>query len=232
MGQLERGGSLWRKVWSVSSEVGFGLGWVGSAGVGLCLRLTEAQKGVCAFRSLCPALKDTGPLQPFKSHLPSPLGRSAPPHPAPARCLCWDGAVSLPWTMTAVFVNGGGLVNPHCARWGRRESEESGCQTELAKEDEEGEPRQLTPFEKLTQDMSQDEKVVREITLGKRIGFYRIRGEIGSGNFSQVKLGIHSLTKGRSWPLWVMSRVWGPGLGGGLGAWGQGSRWAALLSTC
>ena len=48
------------------------------------------------------------------------------------------------------------------------------------------------------QDMSQDEKVVREITLGKRIGFYRIRGEIGSGNFSQVKLGIHSLTKGRN----------------------------------
>ena len=100
--------------------------------------------------------------------------------------------------MTAVFVNGGGLVNPHCARRGRRESQESGCQPELAKEDEEGEPRQLTPFEKLTQDMSQDEKVVREITLGKRIGFYRIRGEIGSGNFSQVKLGIHSLTKGRS----------------------------------
>jgi len=99
--------------------------------------------------------------------------------------------------MTAVYANGGGLVTPHYARWDRRESVESGGPGERCKDEEEGQPRQLTPFEKLTQDMSQDEKVVREITLGKRIGFYRIRGEIGSGNFSQVKLGIHSLTKGR-----------------------------------
>lgn len=101
-------------------------------------------------------------------------------------------------TMTAVCVDGGGLVSPHCARWDRRDSVESGCPTECSQEEAEGQARQLTPFEKLTRDMSQDEKVVREITLGKRIGFYRIRGEIGSGNFSQVKLGIHSLTKGRT----------------------------------
>lgn len=89
-------------------------------------------------------------------------------------------------------------MNTHCDRWERRDSVESSCQTEGSKDSgEEDQPRQLTPFEKLTQDMCQDEKVVREITLGKRIGFYRIRGEIGSGNFSQVKLGIHSLTKGR-----------------------------------
>lgn len=99
--------------------------------------------------------------------------------------------------MTAVVVNGGSLVNTHCDRWDRRDSAEGSCQTEGSKDGEEDQPRQLTPFEKLTQDMCQDEKVVREITLGKRIGFYRIRGEIGSGNFSQVKLGIHSLTKGR-----------------------------------
>lgn len=90
-------------------------------------------------------------------------------------------------------------MNTHCDRWDRRDSaESSGGQTESGQEGEEDQPRQLTPFEKLTQDMCQDEKVVREITLGKRIGFYRIRGEIGSGNFSQVKLGIHSLTKGRA----------------------------------
>lgn len=88
-------------------------------------------------------------------------------------------------------------MNTHCDRWERRDSVESSCQTEGGKDSEEDQQRQLTPFEKLTQDMCQDEKVVREITLGKRIGFYRIRGEIGSGNFSQVKLGIHSLTKGR-----------------------------------
>ncbi|XP_054977203.1 serine/threonine-protein kinase NIM1 [Sorex araneus] len=97
--------------------------------------------------------------------------------------------------MTAVYANGGGLVTPHCAQWDRRDSVESSCLAEGSPEDEEGHSRQLTPFEKLTQDLSQNEKVVREITLGKRIGFYRIRGEIGSGNFSQVKLGIHSLTK-------------------------------------
>ncbi|XP_004703691.1 serine/threonine-protein kinase NIM1 [Echinops telfairi] len=103
--------------------------------------------------------------------------------------------------MTAVCAHGGSLRSPHCARGGRRHSVDSGraaAGTKDEEEDEEGEEgrrHRLTPFEKLTQDMSQDEKVVREITLGKRIGFYRIRGEIGSGNFSQVKLGIHSLTK-------------------------------------
>lgn len=38
--------------------------------------------------------------------------------------------------------------------------------------------------------------MVRELTVGRRIGFYKIRGEIGCGNFSHVKLGIHALTKG------------------------------------
>ncbi|KAH3847565.1 hypothetical protein DPMN_089890 [Dreissena polymorpha] len=55
--------------------------------------------------------------------------------------------------------------------------------------------RKITPFERLSQDLSDDPRVLKEITLGKRIGFYRIRGELGSGNFSQVKMGIHVLTK-------------------------------------
>lgn len=59
-----------------------------------------------------------------------------------------------------------------------------------------GRERHMTPFERLSQDLSKDQRVIKEITLGKRIGFYRIRGELGSGNFSQVKLGIHVLTKG------------------------------------
>lgn len=41
-----------------------------------------------------------------------------------------------------------------------------------------------------------DYRVVRELTVGRRIGFYKIRGEIGCGNFSHVKMGIHALTKG------------------------------------
>lgn len=56
--------------------------------------------------------------------------------------------------------------------------------------------RRLTAYEKLTEDLSNDPRALKEITLGKRIAFYRIRGELGSGNFSQVKMGIHALTKG------------------------------------
>ncbi|XP_078533417.1 serine/threonine-protein kinase NIM1 [Lissotriton helveticus] len=98
-------------------------------------------------------------------------------------------------SMTAVYMNGGSIGNQRYARWHKQDSLEDYVRTESYGEDEEGKPRRLTPFEKLNQDMSQDEKVVKELTLGKRIGFYRVRGEIGSGNFSQVKLGIHSLTK-------------------------------------
>lgn len=61
--------------------------------------------------------------------------------------------------------------------------------------DEENNEKRLTPFEKLSLDLSNDQRVLKEITLGKRIGFYRIRGELGSGNFSQVKMGIHALTR-------------------------------------
>ena len=64
--------------------------------------------------------------------------------------------------------------------------------------DEENNEKRLTPFEKLSLDLSNDQRVLKEITLGKRIGFYRIRGELGSGNFSQVKMGIHALTRGMS----------------------------------
>ena len=70
------------------------------------------------------------------------------------------------------------------------------------------ERRRLTPYERISNDLMSDQKVMKEITLGKRIGFYRVRGEIGTGNFSQVKLGIHSLLKGTFTPnlaYWVTS---------------------------
>lgn len=56
--------------------------------------------------------------------------------------------------------------------------------------------RRPTAYERLSLDLTNDERCLKEITLGKRIGFYRIRGELGTGNFSQVKMGIHALTKG------------------------------------
>ncbi|XP_072272764.1 serine/threonine-protein kinase NIM1 [Pyxicephalus adspersus] len=98
-------------------------------------------------------------------------------------------------TMTAMYVNGGG--NQRYARWNRQDSLEDYTRSDGNVQDGDGKQRKMTPFEKLTHDMSHDEKTVKELTLGKRIGFYRLRGEIGSGNFSQVKLGIHVLTKER-----------------------------------
>lgn len=44
--------------------------------------------------------------------------------------------------------------------------------------------------------MANDMNYQREVSLGKRVGFYRIGKELGSGNFSKVKLAIHVLTKG------------------------------------
>lgn len=41
-----------------------------------------------------------------------------------------------------------------------------------------------------------DQRCLKEVTLGKRVGFYRIRGDLGSGNFSQVKIAVNSLTRG------------------------------------
>ncbi|XP_023658722.1 serine/threonine-protein kinase NIM1 [Paramormyrops kingsleyae] len=75
------------------------------------------------------------------------------------------------------------------ARWSHQDS------SDICTDDEGGPPRRLTPLEKLNLDMCQDDRVVRELTVGRRIGFYKVRGEIGCGNFSHVKLGIHALTK-------------------------------------
>ena len=63
-------------------------------------------------------------------------------------------------------------------------------------DDEHKSVQRVSAFEQLSHDLNNDQKYMKEITLGKRIGFYRIRGELGSGNFSQVKMGIHALTKG------------------------------------
>ncbi|KAM6474263.1 serine/threonine-protein kinase NIM1 isoform 1-T5 [Liasis olivaceus] len=96
--------------------------------------------------------------------------------------------------MTTVYCNGGPGSHQN-ARWSQEDSRENHSKKAVYTEDEPGNQHHMTPFEKLILDMSQDEKMVKELTLGKRVGFYSIRGKIGSGNFSQVKLGIHSLTK-------------------------------------
>ncbi|CAL9696250.1 unnamed protein product [Knipowitschia caucasica] len=54
-----------------------------------------------------------------------------------------------------------------------------------------------SPFERVVHDLAHNEKMANETMLGRRIGFYELRGEIGQGNFSNVRLGIHALTKER-----------------------------------
>lgn len=70
--------------------------------------------------------------------------------------------------------------------------------SENGPEDEEADssPR-LTPLQKLTTSMCKDENTIKELIIGRRVGFYKVRGEIGCGTFSRVKLAFHALTKGR-----------------------------------
>ena len=56
-------------------------------------------------------------------------------------------------------------------------------------------PKQ-TSFEKLVDDLKNNPIYRKEIALERLIGFYKIGNEIGIGNFSQVKLGLHLLTRG------------------------------------
>ena len=55
----------------------------------------------------------------------------------------------------------------------------------------------LSPYQKLLESLRFDSKIQWELALGKRVGFYTFRGELGCGNFSRVKAGIHALTKGK-----------------------------------
>ena len=50
-------------------------------------------------------------------------------------------------------------------------------------------------FEKLCFNLKNNSLYTKEQLLGKLIGFYRIGDQIGTGNFSKVKLGAHLLTK-------------------------------------
>lgn len=61
---------------------------------------------------------------------------------------------------------------------------------------EEEESLQRTAFEKAMYNMTHSDRVMDDLIFGRRVGFYQLKGEIGSGNFSQVRLGIHDLTKG------------------------------------
>lgn len=59
------------------------------------------------------------------------------------------------------------------------------------------EKERLTPYEKLLYESEYDARVHAEEKAGRRIGFYRLRGNIGLGNFSKVKLAVHLLARGK-----------------------------------
>ncbi|XP_068609092.1 serine/threonine-protein kinase NIM1 [Brachionichthys hirsutus] len=67
--------------------------------------------------------------------------------------------------------------------------------TDSSEDEEAGAPVRLTPLQKLTLDMCKDENTIKELVIGRRVGFYKVRGEIGCGTFSRVKLAFHALTK-------------------------------------
>eukprot|EP00128_Syssomonas_multiformis_P001269 Colp12_sorted_trinity150504_noHs@30093 len=60
------------------------------------------------------------------------------------------------------------------------------------KEEEEAKKNE-TPFQKAQREL-QSKKIMKEVMQGKRIGFYRLKQDLGSGSFAQVKLGVHVLT--------------------------------------
>lgn len=63
-------------------------------------------------------------------------------------------------------------------------------------EEEEEDVMQRTALAKALYDLSHSERVMNDLMFGRRVGLYELRGEIGSGNFSQVRFGKHDLTKG------------------------------------
>ncbi|TRY97870.1 hypothetical protein DNTS_034116 [Danionella cerebrum] len=76
------------------------------------------------------------------------------------------------------------------------ESSECGPVKKGEEEEEQESPSKLlTPLEKLTLQMCNDHDAIKELTFGRRVGFYKVRGQIGCGNFSKVKLATHALTK-------------------------------------
>ncbi|XP_045592890.2 serine/threonine-protein kinase NIM1 [Procambarus clarkii] len=59
----------------------------------------------------------------------------------------------------------------------------------------EAEEEERTPYERVLYGLHHDQRWVKEVTLGRRVGFYRFRGELGQGNFSTVRLAFHQLTR-------------------------------------
>ena len=56
----------------------------------------------------------------------------------------------------------------------------------------------VSPYDYQLHQLDHDPRTIKEVLLGKRVRFYHIKGTLGAGNFSKVRLGVHLLTKGTS----------------------------------
>jgi len=52
-----------------------------------------------------------------------------------------------------------------------------------------------TVYGRAAWNIQNDENWLRDLTLGRRIEFYEVKGDLGRGNFSSVKLAVHSITE-------------------------------------
>ncbi|CAL1265467.1 unnamed protein product [Larinioides sclopetarius] len=88
--------------------------------------------------------------------------------------------------------------NNHC-RDSRSSKDSSSSESQSLQETIKNEKQidSLTPYQKVLHKLQTDEKWHQDITQGKRIGLYRLKEELGTGNFSQVRAGVHALTKER-----------------------------------
>ncbi|KAK0394217.1 hypothetical protein QR680_000627 [Steinernema hermaphroditum] len=50
------------------------------------------------------------------------------------------------------------------------------------------------PYDRILYQLANDPNCQKDVSLGRRIGFYKLGKELGQGNFSKVKLGVHVLT--------------------------------------
>ncbi|XP_025408341.1 serine/threonine-protein kinase NIM1-like isoform X2 [Sipha flava] len=55
----------------------------------------------------------------------------------------------------------------------------------------------VTAYRRAIDNLENDRKWKSDTAVGKRIGLYKLSGELGKGNFSHVKTGYHELTKER-----------------------------------
>ena len=52
-------------------------------------------------------------------------------------------------------------------------------------------------FDEFMKELETNRGYVRDVNLMRRVNLYRMRGELGTGNFSIVKMAVHEITDGK-----------------------------------